>query len=98
VSRTGCRKLIVLPSSGRSTALGWRDTIPPTWFYPKRGPPTRTSCGIGARFGAHLTGSVVASDALDAFLSTAFEGGRHQQRIDQLAELDDERAASRRSP
>lgn len=39
-------------------------------------------------FGARLIGTVVATDALDAFLASEFLGGRHQRRIDKLAELD----------
>ncbi|HWC10114.1 MAG TPA: ribose 5-phosphate isomerase B, partial [Acidimicrobiales bacterium] len=46
--------------------------------------------------GARLLGPQVAADALDAFLATAFEGGRHQRRIDRLAGL--EREASRSVP
>lgn len=34
--------------------------------------------------GARLTGEVLALDALDAFLTTEFEGGRHQQRLAKL--------------
>jgi len=35
--------------------------------------------------GARTTGEQVAIDCVDAFLSTAFEGGRHQTRVDKLA-------------
>ena len=35
-------------------------------------------------FGARLTGAEVAKEALTAFLSTPFEGGRHQRRVDKL--------------
>lgn len=35
-------------------------------------------------FGERLTSTEVALAALDAFLATAFEGGRHQQRVDLL--------------
>jgi ribose 5-phosphate isomerase B len=38
--------------------------------------------------GARVVGAVVAADALDAFLSATFEGGRHQARVDKLAALD----------
>jgi ribose 5-phosphate isomerase B len=38
--------------------------------------------------GARVVGLGVAEAALRAFRATAFEGGRHQRRIDQLAELD----------
>ncbi|MDO9707707.1 ribose 5-phosphate isomerase B [Paracraurococcus lichenis] len=37
-----------------------------------------------ACFGARLTGPEVALDALQVFLATAFEGGRHQRRIDKI--------------
>jgi ribose 5-phosphate isomerase B len=38
--------------------------------------------------GGRVIGLGVAEAALRAFRATAFEGGRHQRRIDQLAELD----------
>jgi len=38
--------------------------------------------------GARLLGTQVASDTVDAFLATEFEGGRHQRRIDQISTLD----------
>jgi len=38
--------------------------------------------------GARVIGPGVAEAALAAFRRTAFEGGRHQRRIDQLAALD----------
>ncbi len=38
--------------------------------------------------GARLIGPSVAAEAVDAFLGAAFVGGRHQRRIDQIAELD----------
>lgn len=38
--------------------------------------------------GARLVGPVVASDALDAFLATAFEGGRHAARLQKIADLE----------
>jgi ribose 5-phosphate isomerase B len=34
--------------------------------------------------GQRLTGQATALDAVDAFFSTEFEGGRHQRRIDQI--------------
>ena len=37
-----------------------------------------------AAFGARLVGPEVALDALRAFLSTAYEGGRHDRRIAKL--------------
>jgi glycine hydroxymethyltransferase len=39
--------------------------------------------------GARLLGSQVATDLVDAFLATAFEGGRHQRRIDQIGALEE---------
>lgn len=38
--------------------------------------------------GGRTTGSAEAVDAVDAFLATEFQGGRHQRRIDELAELE----------
>ena len=35
--------------------------------------------------GARVVGANVAIDSLAAFLDTAFEGGRHQRRVDKLA-------------
>lgn len=35
-------------------------------------------------FGGRIIGVEVAKDALSVFLSTAFEGGRHQRRVDKL--------------
>ena len=35
--------------------------------------------------GARVVGLAVAVDCLGAFLDTAFEGGRHQRRVDKLA-------------
>ena len=43
--------------------------------------------------GARLTGPQAAADAVDAFLSAEFEGGRHQRRIDEISELEREGAA-----
>jgi ribose 5-phosphate isomerase B len=47
--------------------------------------------------GERTTGPAEAVDAVDAFFATAFEGGRHQRRIDQIAAYDaglDDAAAS----
>ncbi|MBA3267048.1 MAG: ribose 5-phosphate isomerase B [Acidimicrobiia bacterium] len=44
--------------------------------------------------GARLLGPQVASDTVDAFLATSFEGGRHQRRIDEITSLDDGDQAS----
>ena len=35
--------------------------------------------------GARVIGELTALDMLDAFLDTAFEGGRHQRRIDKMS-------------
>lgn len=35
--------------------------------------------------GARVTGELTAMDMLDAFLDTAFEGGRHQRRVDKMS-------------
>lgn len=40
-------------------------------------------------FGERLTSPAVALSALDTFLTTEFEGGRHQNRVDQLNNLSD---------
>ncbi|MCU1488877.1 MAG: rpiB [Acidimicrobiaceae bacterium] len=40
-------------------------------------------------FGARLIGPITALDALDAFLSSHFAGGRHQRRIDKIEALED---------
>ena len=41
-----------------------------------------------ACFGERVTDSQTAVNALAVFLSTEFEGGRHQNRVDLLGELD----------
>ena len=41
-----------------------------------------------ACFGERVTESDAAIDALQVFLDTSFEGGRHQNRVDLLGELD----------
>lgn len=41
-----------------------------------------------ACFGERVTEPAVAIAALKVFLETAFEGGRHEARVEQLAELD----------
>lgn len=38
--------------------------------------------------GARVVGSGLALKIVDTFLETAFEGGRHARRVDQLRELD----------
>ena len=37
--------------------------------------------------GQRLTGIAVALDCVDTFMATAFEGGRHQRRVDKLGGL-----------
>jgi ribose 5-phosphate isomerase B len=39
-------------------------------------------------FGGRTTGTAEAVDAVDAFFSTEFEGGRHQRRLDEIAEFE----------
>ena len=43
-----------------------------------------------ACFGGRVTAVAEAEHALDVFLATDFEGGRHERRVDLLAELDAE--------
>lgn len=38
--------------------------------------------------GARVTGAGLAEMILDEFLNTPFEGGRHQRRIDKIAEIE----------
>lgn len=38
--------------------------------------------------GARMTGDVLAIEILEEFLSTKFEGGRHQRRIDMIEDFD----------
>ena len=38
--------------------------------------------------GARVVGAGLALDIVDLFLTTSFEGGRHQKRVDMLNELD----------
>ncbi|MGD0219976.1 MAG: ribose 5-phosphate isomerase B [Acidimicrobiales bacterium] len=40
-------------------------------------------------FGAWLIGPVVATDALDMFISSAFRGGRHIPRLEKIAQLEE---------
>jgi len=42
-----------------------------------------------ASFGEQYTDSAIAIDALHVFLTTPFDGGRHQARIEMLARLDE---------
>ena len=41
-------------------------------------------------FGSRVIGPVVASDALEAFLSSAFAGDRHRRRVDKIAQLEED--------
>ena len=41
-------------------------------------------------FGARTTGAEVATDALDAFMRSKFEGGRHLLRLEKIAALEHE--------
>lgn len=38
--------------------------------------------------GARVIGEGAAMELVDVFLDTAFEGGRHQRRVDQLSEIE----------
>ncbi len=40
-------------------------------------------------FGARVVGLDVALQIVDTFLTTAFEGGRHQRRVDMLAQIEE---------
>jgi RpiB/LacA/LacB family sugar-phosphate isomerase len=42
--------------------------------------------------GGRTTGPAEAVEAVDAFLAAEFEGGRHQHRLDELAEYEREEA------
>ena len=44
--------------------------------------------------GQRLTGQATALDAVDAFFSTEFEGGRHQRRIDQITDQERQQPTS----
>ena len=39
--------------------------------------------------GARVIGSCLAIDILDSFLSAEFEGGRHQTRVDMIADIEE---------
>jgi ribose 5-phosphate isomerase B len=41
-------------------------------------------------FGGRVIGPLVAIEALDVFLATEFAGGRHQRRIDEIQQLEEE--------
>ncbi|MEN8187053.1 MAG: RpiB/LacA/LacB family sugar-phosphate isomerase, partial [Bacteroidota bacterium] len=38
--------------------------------------------------GQRLTGAAVAVDAVDAFLASGFEGGRHRGRVEKIMKLE----------
>ena len=42
-------------------------------------------------FGARVIGPALAEMIADMFLSAVYEGGRHQKRVDMIAELENER-------
>jgi ribose 5-phosphate isomerase B len=42
-------------------------------------------------FGGRITGLAEATDAVDTFFSTAYEGGRHQKRLDEISEYETSR-------
>lgn len=39
-------------------------------------------------FGARIVGSEVAKDILDAYMNATFQGGRHQERIDMISDIE----------
>ena len=43
--------------------------------------------------GARVVAEELALDIVDVFLATGFDGGRHQQRIDEITAIEDEEAA-----
>jgi ribose 5-phosphate isomerase B len=47
--------------------------------------------------GGRLLGELLALRIVDVFLSTPFEGGRHQPRLDQIAQIEQEECAGRPS-
>ena len=40
--------------------------------------------------GAGIVGSLLAERIVDTFLNTAFEGGRHQRRVDEMMAIEAE--------
>lgn len=44
-------------------------------------------------FGGRVVGPGLANELVDVFLSTEFEGGRHQRRIDQIADIEKQQNA-----
>ena len=49
-------------------------------------------------FGARVLADARALDIVDLFLATEFEGGRHQPRIEQLAEIETQECEKRGAP
>ena len=49
-------------------------------------------------FGARVLADARALDIVDLFLATQFEGGRHQPRIEQLADIEDQECEKRGAP
>lgn len=43
--------------------------------------------------GARVVGLGLAEEIMNTFLTTEFEGGRHQRRVDQLAEIEEQESA-----
>ena len=41
-------------------------------------------------FGARVVGSEMAKMIVDSWLEASFEGGRHQRRVDQIAQIEEE--------
>lgn len=41
--------------------------------------------------GGRVIGAGAAAEIVDTFLNTGFEGGRHQRRVDQIAEIENNR-------
>lgn len=39
-------------------------------------------------FGARIVGSETAKDILDAYMNATFQGGRHQERIDMISDIE----------
>ena len=48
--------------------------------------------------GARIVTPHMANDIVEIFLTTAFEGGRHQPRLDQIGQIEAEECAGRRDP
>jgi ribose 5-phosphate isomerase B len=48
-------------------------------------------------FGGRTTGIIVATEALDMFLGTAYAGGRHQRRVDEISAYEATQATTQAS-